>query len=380
MPDAPKRKIAIYYPCFLGGGAEAVALWMLEALKDRHAISLVTFVGLNWDRLNELYGTSLSADSITVDSLFPAALSRPINALASNNKHFRQLAIHLTLRHLKRAHRDRDLLISAYNAADLGQPGMQYIHCIKVLEGGKLARKYYNRVSDFSEENLRKNISLANSGIVAGEVKEHYGLDATVVYPPVVIQTENISWEEKEDAFICSGRLVEAKQPHRSIQCLQEVRKKGFNIKLYITGGGGGSAEAKYKRYLDKLVRDNSDWIEVYENLSYEDYSRLLYRCRYGIHFKPEPFGISIAEMVKAGIIPFARNDGGPLEIIGKENQDLLFASFEDAIEKIIAVLDNREKQLQLRSILQERQSLFSTDRFMSDINRAVADYFQGES
>lgn len=373
----PSRKIAVYYPCFLGGGAEAVALWMLEALKDKYDLTLVTFVDLDWQRLNPLYGTSLSAESIKVDALLPKRLYQPINALASNYQHIRQLAIHLSLRHFKRHHQDHDLVISAYNAADLGKPGIQYIHWIKVLEGGKLAQKYYNRISGFLEESLKKNVSLANSEDVAKVVKNYYGLDATVVYPPVVIKTGEIPWADKEDAFICSGRLVKAKQPHRVIQCLEQVRKQGFNVKLHITGGGGGDAEATYKRYLDQLVQDNADWVTIHENLSYEDYSKLMYRCRYGIHFKPEPFGISIAEMVKAGVVPFARDTGGPLEIIGAENTALFFSGFEDAIAKITDLLAHPDKQTQMRLALEQQKKLFSTDRFMAEIDQIVTRYFE---
>lgn len=377
MNNPLNKKIAIYYPCFLGGGAEAVALWMMEALKDKYHLTLITFADLDWQRLNLMYGTTLNAQSIKVDSLLPKSFYRVNNALASNNKHFRQLAIHLSLRHFKQKQPDYDLVISAYNAADLGRPGMQYIHWIKVLEGGELAQKYYNRISNFSVDNLKKNFSLANSVAVAAAIKDYYGIDAKVVYPPVVIAPGNIAWQDKENAFICSGRLVEAKQPHRVIQCLEKVRQKGIDLKLYITGGGGGNAEAKYKRYLDQLIRDNSDWIELCENLSYEQYSQVLYRCKYGIHFKPEPFGISIAEMVKAGIIPFTREGGGPAEIIGQENTDLFFNNLEDAVEKIAHVIQNEDKQYQLLSSLEKQKFLFSTDKFMADINNVVTGYLQ---
>jgi glycosyltransferase involved in cell wall biosynthesis len=379
MNNPLSPKIAIYYPCFLGGGAEAVALWMMEALKDQYNLTLITFADIDWQRLNLMYGTTLNAQSIKVDSLLPQVFYSYSNALASNNKHFRQLAIHLTLRRCQQNSPDYDLVISAYNAADLGRTGMQYIHWIKVLEGGELAQKYYNRISNFSIDNLKKNFSLVNSEAVATAVKDYYGIDAKVVYPPVVIKPTDIAWQDKENAFICSGRLVEAKQPHRVIQCLEKVRQKGIDLKLYITGGGGGNAEVKYKRYLDQLIRDNSDWIRLCENLSYEDYSKILYRCKYGIHFKPEPFGISIAEMVKAGIIPFARNGGGPVEIIGQENNDLLFSSFEDAVEKITEVMQNESKQYQLLSSLEKQKFLFSTEKFMADINNVVTSYLQGD-
>ena len=132
MNNPLSKKIAIYYPCFLGGGAEAVALWMMEALKDKYDLTLITFADLDWQWLNLMYGTTLNAQSIKVDSLLPKSFYRVNNALASNNKHFRQLAIHLSLRYCKQKQQDYDLVISAYNAADLGRPGMQYIHWIKV--------------------------------------------------------------------------------------------------------------------------------------------------------------------------------------------------------------------------------------------------------
>lgn len=373
------RTIAIYHHCFLGGGAEAVALWILEALKGKYDITLVTFVAPDWQVLNSMYGTSLNDESIKVDAIFPSKFYRLVNTLASNSKNFRQLAIHLPLRRLKQNYQHFDLVMSAYNAADLGKPGIQYIHWIKVLEGDPLAQKYYNKISDFSEKNLKKNVSLVNSEVVAKAVKEHYGLDSIVVYPPVVIKEGDVPWAEKEEAFICSGRLVDAKQPHRAIQCLQKVRQQGFDVKLYFTGGGGGSGNAKYKRYLDKLIRENADWVTVYEGLSYEDYSQLLYRCKYGIHFKPEPFGISVAEMVKAGTITFARGNSGPTEIIGRENSELFFTNLEDAIAKVTHVLADSDKQHKLLAALEKQKSLFSTDRFMSEINQVVTQYFEGD-
>ena len=370
------REIAIYYSCFAGGGAEAVALWMLQALKDKYKITLVTIADLDWSKLNSMYGTTLSPDSVKILPLFPRKWGNLIRYLYSNNKHFRQLVLHYNLRRFKQNGRDKDLLISAYNAADLGKRGIQYIHWIKVLEGDEIAKKFYNRVSQFSEDNLKKNISLANSKFVAKSVQDHYGITATVVYPPVVINPGNTPWEEKEDAFICSGRLVKAKEPHRVIECLKKVREKGFKVKLYITGGGGGIGEATYKNYLDRLIKENSEWIQLFSNLSYEDYAQLLYRCKYGIHFKPEPFGISIAEMVKAGQIPFVRGGWGPMEIVGEENTDLFFSSFEEAIEKISAVLGNTEKQAALQLALEKQKDLFSTTRFMEDIQRSVQLYF----
>jgi len=157
-----------------------------------------------------------------------------------------------------------------------------------------------SKIFRFSKQQIKENISITNSNFTADAVKEVYGLDSTVIYPCVMLEDSQIPWQEKENAFICSGRLVMEKAPHRALNMLKEVRQKGFNIKLYLTGGTSSVYKSKYYRFLKKVVKENSDWVTLYENLSYQEYTQVLNKCKYGIHFKFEPFGISVAEMMKA--------------------------------------------------------------------------------
>ncbi len=367
-----RKKIAIYYPYFMGGGAEAVALWMLEALKDHYDLTLFTFSQIDLQQLNSMYGTNLTNHLIEVKAICPQFLSYLANFLISNNKDFRQFAIHLLIRYLKSVNFNYDLLVSAYNAADLGRRGIQYIHWVKVIEGGK---PIYRKISNFSIQQLRENIAIANSHTVADTVHNIYGIEAKVIYPPVVLKSTELPWHMKENSFICSGRLVESKQPHKVIEILQEVRQKGYDINLYFTGGGGGVAEQKYELFLIKMVQDHASWVKLYKNLTYEEYSQVLYKCKYGIHLKKEPFGISIAEMVKAGAIPFVKSQGGQVEIVGAENTDLFFDNEEEAREKIVTVLKDPSKQASLVSALERQKSLFSTERFMQETLNFVDDY-----
>jgi glycosyltransferase involved in cell wall biosynthesis len=265
-------------------------------------------------------------------------------------------------------------MISGFNAADLGVNGIQYIHWPRVLEGGKLALTY-NKISQFSQEQARQNFSLVNSAAVAQAAQESYGVESVIVYPPVVIESRSQQERSTEDIFICSGRLVKSKQPHKAINILQKVREKGYNVKLYITGGGG-AAEQNYENMVRKMVKANADWVTLYHNLSYVDYANLLYRCKYGIHFKQEPFGIVIAEMLKAGCIPFVKSQGGQTEIVGQHNTELFFDSEEEAVAKIISVLENPELQNNLINSLKEQQNLFSSSRFSEEIIALVEQYF----
>jgi len=372
MTSPALGKIAVYYPAFLGGGAETVALWMLEALKEKYDLTLFTVSDINFERLNAMYGTTLSHQKIQVKSLFPKFLNSIADFLIANNKQIRMLLFHLSIRHIKASQEDYDLLISAYNAADLGKKTIQYIHWVKVLEGNQWCEK----ISNFSIAQLKKNPSLSNSQVVRGAVQKAYGIDSIVLYPPVVLEVPDVGIE-KENAFICSGRITEAKQPDKVIKILNHVRARGFDVKLHLTGGGGGAYALKYERAIRKLAAENADWITLYENLEYADYVRVVARCKYGIHYKKEPFGISIAEMVKAGAIPFVRSQGGQVEIVGAQNQDLFFENEEEAIAKIIAILSSPEKQSTLLEALEEQKQLFSTQRFMAEMTKFVDDYFE---
>jgi glycosyltransferase involved in cell wall biosynthesis len=368
---SPSGKIAVYYPAFLGGGAEAVALWMLEALKEKYDLTLFTVSEIDFDRLNVMYGTTLDAQQVKVKALFPKFLKGFAEFLIANNQQLKMLLFHLSIRHIKANQDHYDLLISAYNAADLGKKTLQYIHWVRVLEGYDWCKK----VSNSSIAQIQQNRSVSNSQFVREAVQKEYGIDSAVLYPPVVLEIPEGT--EKENAFICSGRITQAKQPDKVIEILKQIRARGFDVKLHLTGGGGGAYALQYEQSIRKLVAENADWITLYENLKYADYVQVVARCKYGIHYKKEPFGISIAEMVKAGVIPFVRSKGGQREIVGEQNEDLFFDNYEDAIAKIIAVLESPEKQLSLVEALKEQKQLFSTQRFMAEITKFVDEHFE---
>lgn len=373
--SSEKKRIAVFYPNFAGGGAESVGLWILEALKNKYDLTLFTFSEVDLEKLNSMYGTQLSNETVKIRALFNKNLRKTTEFLRANNAQIRMLFFHLLIRYLKSHCNEYDLAISAYNATDLGNKGIQYVHWIKVLDKAGI----YKKVSAFSDEKMKSNISLANSEFVAKKYQKIYGVEPQVVYPPVVAELPDIPWEEKENAFICSGRLTEPKEPHKVIEILSKVRQKGFDIKLYLTGGGGGVYAWKYQQFLKKKIAENSEWVQLYQNLPYQDYVKVLAKCKYGFHYKQEPFGISIAEMVKAGAVPFVKSKGGQVEIVGAENQDLLFDNPEEAVEKVVALLSNQDRVKEISASLAERKNLFSTARFMAEINRAVDKYFENQ-
>jgi glycosyltransferase involved in cell wall biosynthesis len=100
---------------------------------------------------------------------------------------------------------------------------------------------------------------------------------------------------------------------------------------------------------------------------------------RYGIHgMVGEHFGIGVAEMQRAGCIVFAPERGGPAEIVGDSR--VLYASAEDAIEKIDRVLGDSELQADLCAGVAARRDLFTEERFAAGIRRVVLEFESNEA
>ena len=373
------KKIAVYSPYFAGGGAEAVSLCIIDALQKDYEVTLFTFLELDFKQLNKFYNTNIDPKKIELRTIFPKTFTQAVNFLRANNKYFRILMFHLPLAKMREDKDKYDLLISGFNGADLGKKGIQYIHWTKIIEGGNkniAIHKFYQNLFKFKTSQIKENISVCNSDFVAEKVKKDYQINASVIYPPVMLENSSLPWEEKENAFICSGRLVIAKAQDQIIKILKDVRDKGFDLKLYITTGAAGIYASKYQKYVKKLVKENSDWIKLYENLSYQEYLQVLNKCKYGIHHKSEAFGISVAEILKVGAIPFVRSQGGQTEILGKNNSDLFFNNRQDAVNVITNILGDQAKQEKLLISLQKQKDLFSQDLFYQQIKNLVANYF----
>ena len=122
--EASKPSIAVFYPSFEGGGAESVGLWILEALKPKYRVTLLTLFPLDLQRLNLAYGTQLSAENIIVKSILPGGLKRSFKLLIVNNRSMKKLFNHVFIRQFKKQAQDYDLVLSAYNATDLGKKGI----------------------------------------------------------------------------------------------------------------------------------------------------------------------------------------------------------------------------------------------------------------
>jgi len=378
-------RLVIGHPRIGFGGSESTMMWLIEALKHDFDVTVMTTGGWDLTRLNSYYGTHVEANEVTVRIAPVPFPMRGLNAAAFRGACYQRFARQIA--------GEYDVRISAYNMTDWGMPAVHFLADFSwnreirdrldppspglIYRESFLRRAYLKIASAYCKPSgrdvLKDDTVIANSEWSSALLKNHCGVEcAAVVYPSVWTEFSTVAWEEKKLAFAMIGRIAPEKQIERAISILDTVRKRGHDIRLHLCGHIGNDL---YGRRIAQLCEMHANWIIPEGWVSGERKADILAHCRFGIQTRAaEPFGISVAEMVKSGAIVFAPNDGGQTEVL--DSADLLFAGIDEAADKICAVLGSAEKQSALRSHLAQRATMFSAEKFIETSVAAIASSF----
>jgi glycosyltransferase involved in cell wall biosynthesis len=385
-----ERQIAVLHPGLGLGGSEAAVLWTISALKDVGHVTLITTGEVDLARLNTYYGTSLAPEDFAI-------LRVPLPFGLRRTQKFAGLKASFFQRYVLRIASNFDVLIGCYGPMDFGRRGMQMIADFAFVEewrftlhpgvrswkhwwyGPSPLRNLYMKtcraVSQVSPDGWRKNLNLANSGWTANLMREKLGLEAQILYPPVETDFPRIPFSERDDGFVCLGRVSPEKRVDFMIEVLSRVRQRGHNVHLHILGGVDDSP---YGAKVRSLAGQNHEWVFLEGWAVGEVKKRLLGSHRYGIHGREnEPFGIAVGEMVNAGCIVFVPNGGGQVEIV--DHPALVFKDESDAVEKIDAVLKSNAERENLRRHLTGNAGRFSPESFQAQIRQIVGAFVAEE-
>jgi glycosyltransferase involved in cell wall biosynthesis len=371
------------------GGACGVLAWTLEALRRDYDVTLLTAAPFDLAALNRTFGTSLTAQDFRIRSIPPVL--RQILAFDPDPGSVQQYCY--LMRMVKRMRRDFDCVLTTDNEADLGETALQYVHVpnfehvyprlapnMELPLRGKLAAwrdgriRPWMAIADFSFDRMKRNRTLVNSDWTGRRVRQLYQIDTVTLYPPSPGKFPDVAWEDREDGFVVIGRLNPDKRPDWCLRVLKTVRRWFPQIKLHIAGTASRFwDEAAFRRKLIPLVAANSSWATLHENLSREELQRLVVGCKYGMHaMRDEHFGMAVAEMVRAGSIPFVHNSGGPLEIVDFDSR-VIYDSEEDAARKIVSVLGSPAAQADISAKLAQIRDRFRPEAFVSGMRDEVA-------
>jgi glycosyltransferase involved in cell wall biosynthesis len=360
---------------------------MMEALKDEYDVTFLTWTPVDFASINRYYGTSLDPSGFNV-SVAPVVIRRAID-LIPDPWSFQRHAV--LMRWCKCMQHRYDLFITAQCETDFGRRGIQYVHYPYQEANWRLEPHHqsgigwltsfiktrirpWRIISGFSFDRMRRNKTLTNSEWTRSKFYEVYGADATTVYPPVPGDFPDVPWEEKEIGFVCIGRLSSEKRYEVIIDILAAVRSHIPEVHLHIIGSAVKYDQECYHR-LKRKAKANNQWVFLHENISREELTTMVCRHRYGIHgMTNEHFGIAVAEMVRGGCIVFAPDSGGQVEIVGNEER-LLYHTTEEAVAKILRVMNQPQEETELRGYLGLRKDLFTAEKFVRRIQEEVRDF-----
>ncbi len=381
--------VAVIHPQLAYGGSETGALWTVEALKHDYEVTLITGGKVDLERLNAFYGTNLRAGEFAIHEVrMPLGLHCTSKLAGLRGALFtrecRRLAPHF------------DVITSHYNPIDLGVPLIQFtadftfVPALQLIldpmitsdrrwwYGDTILRRAYlgacNRIAPPHPENWGKNVTVANSRWTASLLEREFGIVARrVQFPPVPGEFPVVPWNEREDGFVCIGRVVPEKRMDAVIRILEQLRQRGHNVHLHILGA---LEDSPFGRRVTRLAARHQEWVFLEGRTIGEKKRKLIARHRYGINARDnEPFGIAPAEMVKGGCITFVASGGGQTEIVN--NPMLAFTGEDDAVRKIETVLSSVSLQENLRRHLTAQAQELSTEKFMRTVRDLVSEFLQ---
>lgn len=378
--------LLVAHPWMARGGSEATAMWTLEALQDVYEITFVTAATIDWDSLNRAYGTEVKADRIRL-------LKAPALPTVDSPLRFSHLQVRYFERFCHRVAPRYDLCLSAYNPIYFGRPAMHligdfsfseemrkrlYIHGTEKFQHREsLLRKLYlgaGALLEVKKPPLREwgDLVLANSEWSAVQLSDHFGLDgAGVIYPPVILPKAPAGASRDPLRFVCLGRVVPEKELERIIRILGRVRESGYAVTLQLIGN---LDDSDYSRGLAVSLAPHRDWITPTGFLDLEAKQNLIAGCTYAIHAcRIEAFGIAVAEMVSMGCVPFVPDTGGAGEIV--PFPELQFGDDDEAVAKIIAMLENPGRTSHFRESLPARMEQFGPGKFMDQLRKVVLEF-----
>jgi len=192
----------------------------------------------------------------------------------------------------------------------------------------------------------RPDLYIAISDLVRRRIKERYGRDARVVYPPVDV--ERFTPSDRGERLLVVSRLL----PYKRVDLVVDAATR-LGIGLDIVGSGPT---------LDKLRRRAGPRVAFHGNVTDKELSTLFESCRAFCLPGLEDFGITPVEANAAGKPVIAFGAGGALETVEDGVTGAHFG--EQTVEAVIAAIRRCETLSTPPELLARRAARFSRAAF----------------
>jgi glycosyltransferase involved in cell wall biosynthesis len=382
MPTSTKRfSILVAHPWMGKGGSEATTMWVLQALQHDFEVTFVTAGPVDFDQFNLIYGSAVDSKRIKIKRA-------PIIPGIRKGTQLVALQHAIFHRFCNKIGSQFDLCISGYNFVTFGKPAIQLVGDLSFSE--ELRQKFY--VQGFQKLTHRNTLLravylklkkmvwntdysfflgdavVANSSWTAANLQRFCHLKSQVVFPPVKVPAnKDFSARSNGYGFFYIGRISPEKEIEKIISILDKVRGHGFPVTLELAGNSGATA---YEKLILSQASEKA-WIKDLGYLSGEEKEAAFARNSYGIQAcQCEAFGIAAAEMASRGCLPLVAAGSGSAEIVAFP--ELQYDSVDDAVKKIIKLLEFPKLTDNLRNQVTLGTKRFSTESFVLNLREIV--------
>jgi glycosyltransferase involved in cell wall biosynthesis len=227
--------------------------------------------------------------------------------------------------------------------------------------GNPLLRRFVRMLMPlFRQSDLRQSrkidLFVANSQNVRRRIRECYGRNSVVVYPPVDVERFQVG-EQSEDFYLIVSRLVAYKRIDLAVQAFANLGKR-----LVIIGDGPDRA---------RLEAMAGPTVEFLGRAADEVVTEKMATCRAYVFPGSEDFGIVPVEAQACGKPVIAFRDGGALETV-VEGKTGVFFDHADADSLAGAVRELESREWDPRRIRRNAER-FSTERFLDETRNLLA-------
>jgi len=166
---------------------------------------------------------------------------------------------------------------------------------------------------------------MANSRWTAAHIRELWGGDVSIVYPPCPTEAlASLPMVPRDRTIVSLAQFRPEKDHAVQLRAFAELRSRGRgaydDVRLEIMGGvrdAGDAERLQALREMAKALCIPSSRLTFTPNPPFEYVKLALGRARVGLHTMPrEHFGIVCVEMQAAGCVLLAHDSGGPKEDI----------------------------------------------------------------
>jgi glycosyltransferase involved in cell wall biosynthesis len=226
---------------------------------------------------------------------------------------------------------------------------------------------------------MRNTIIVTNSQFSKQAIENDYGkVVLSILSPPVDVETYRkiaLSNPARDNTIIVISRYSPDKKIETAIKIARILYKVYKNFKMIIIGNILRD-NYDYYRYLHSLInmyRLNEN-VKLKLNVPLNDVLKLMARSKILLHptFE-EPFGISVAEGMSAGLIPVVPFKGGNTEFVPTRFH---FKTEEEAVKIIIEAM---KISVEDRLKLSKFPDIFSINNFKTNLKKIIENTLEKE-